>query len=184
MNRPIACPIAPRRLSSPPRFADSLSRFAALYACAALTLSSLSVPALVSARSANALRASAAPALDLTGDKAVDLGDAQAFLRGIADGAPPAGVSDLDGDGSVGLSDALLYGRWINGLYEKPSAGLSTLYFRNPGDTAAFAAYPADLKAKSAWTLADLKQAYPSAAAPAPGYAAGNIQFEIGRAHV
>ncbi|MEO6096983.1 MAG: DUF3160 domain-containing protein [Fibrobacteria bacterium] len=151
----------------------------ALLGMAVLTLSlTFTVPAPVSARSAHAFRASAAPALDLTGDKAIDLRDAQAFLRCLADGAPPSGVSDLDGDGSVGLSDALLYGRWINGLYEKPAAGLATLYFRNPADTAAFAAYQADLRAKSAWTLADLKQAYPSSAAAGVNYAAGQIQFE------
>jgi hypothetical protein len=115
---------------------------------------------------------------DLNGDKAVDVADAQAFLRSVADASPPAKSLDLDGDGAVGLSDALLYGRWINGLYEKPSAGLGTLYFRNPADTAAFAGYQADLKAKAAWSMTDLQQRYPSAPAAPPGYAQGQVQYE------
>ena len=94
---------------------------------------------------------------DLNGDSKVDALDAQAFLEGVAQGTPPPGL-DLDGDGKVGLSDALLFGRWIDGLYQQPAAGLPTLYFSNPADTAAFAGYQADKQAKSAWTLADLKQ--------------------------
>ncbi|MDB5048239.1 MAG: hypothetical protein JWO30_1310 [Fibrobacteres bacterium] len=114
---------------------------------------------------------------DLNGDKLVDAQDAQAFLNGVAAGAPPASL-DLDGDGTVGLSDALLYGRWINGLYEKPSAGLSTLYFRNPADTAAFAGYQANKKAMASWGLSDLKQNYPSTPSAAPNYAPGQVQYE------
>lgn len=115
---------------------------------------------------------------DINGDRALDAADAQAFLKAVADAAPPGKTLDLDGDGKVGLSDALLYGRWINGLYENPSAGLSALYFRNPADTAAFAAYQADLKAKSSWSLADLLARYPLTPAPAPAYAPGRLQFE------
>ena len=122
--------------------------------------------------------AGAALNADLNGDKAMDAADAQAFLKAVADAAPPGKSLDLDGDGKVGLSDALLYGRWINGLYENPSAGLSVLYFRNPADTAAFAAYQADLKAKSGWSLADLLARYPFTPAAAPAYAPGRVQFE------
>ncbi len=114
---------------------------------------------------------------DLNGDHKLDALDAQVFLADVAQGVPPAGL-DLDGDGTVGLSDALLFGRWINGLYQQPSAGLATLYFSNPADTAAFAGYQANKKAFSAWTLADLKQHYPAAPAAAPGYAPGQVQYE------
>jgi Protein of unknown function (DUF3160) len=114
---------------------------------------------------------------DVNGDQKVDAQDAQAFLAAVAAGTPPPSL-DVDGDGVVGLSDALLFGRWINGLYEKPSAGMSTLYFNNPADTAAFAGYQADKHRLAAWTLADLKQHYPAPAAAAPNYAPGRLQYE------
>jgi hypothetical protein len=121
---------------------------------------------------------SRAAGTDLNGDKVVDIGDAETFLKSVAAGSPPDKSHDLDGDGSVGLSDALLYGRWINGLYEKPSAGLSTLYFKNPADTAAYSAYQKNAKAYAGWTMADLRNRYPVATMAPPVIAPGTMQFE------
>jgi hypothetical protein len=126
---------------------------------------------------ASPARAASAPG-DVNGDRIVDAKDAQAFLAAVAAGSPLPKSLDLDGDGKVGLSDALLFGRWINGLYEDPAAGLTSLYFSNPADTSAYADYAADKKAKAGWTLADLERHYPSTPAPDPGYAAGAIRYE------
>src|SRR3954470_21742521 len=71
--------------------------------------------------------------IDINGDGRIDADDAQAFLDAVAQGSPPA--LDLDGDGKTGLSDALLYGRWIDGLFSKPAAGLGSLYFQDPADS-------------------------------------------------
>ena len=121
-------------------------------------------------------RGAAAPrAVDLNGDGRVDAEDAQAFLDAVAKGTPP--TLDLDGDGKTGLSDALLYGRWIDGLWSKPAAGLGSLYFQDPADSGAFARYQADAKSKEAWGIANLKAAYPEGTKPfAP--LTGPIEFE------
>ncbi len=123
-------------------------------------------------------KAMAFAATDLNRDNVVDAGDAQAFLKSVAAGTPPNQSLDLDGDGKVGLVDALLFGRWINGLWEKPSAGMSTLYFQNPADTAAFNGYQIDLKAKKNWSLNDLKTNFPITTLPGPGYTMGQVQYE------
>jgi hypothetical protein len=120
-------------------------------------------------------------AIDINGDGKIDADDAQAFLDAVAQGSAPA--LDLDGDGKTGLSDALLYGRWIDGLFTKPAAGLGSLYFQDPADSAAFARYQDDVKAKQAWGLPQLQSAYPDGTVPfAP--IAGPIEFEseVGKA--
>lgn len=115
-------------------------------------------------------------ATDINGDKSVDAADAQAFLAAVAAGSPPA--LDLDGDGKTGLPDALLYGRWIDGLWDKPSAGLGSLYFRNPADSAAYAKYQSDVKANESKTMAGLKADYPDRTAPMPLPEGTVLQYE------
>ncbi len=101
----------------------------------------------------------AAPKTDINGDGMVSVSDGQAFLDSIAEGRSWA--FDLDGDGQTGLSDALRYGRWLGGLWSQPSVGLGSLYFQSATDSAAFARYQSDVKAKSSWGNTDLMQAYP-----------------------
>jgi len=115
-------------------------------------------------------------AIDINGDGKIDTDDAQAFLDAVAQGTAPA--LDLDGDGKTGLSDALLYGRWIDGLYSKPSAGLGSLYFQDPADSAAFGKYQDDVKAKQSWGLTQLQSAYPDGTRPFAAPIAGPIEFE------
>ncbi len=123
-------------------------------------------------------RTSAAFTGDLNGDKSVDAADAKYFLDAVAGGTPPAGAWDLDADGKVGLPDALLFGRWIDGLWDKPSAGLGSLYFRNPADSAVYARYKDDVKAKTAWGKPELTAAYPANPVPFIAYPAGALQYE------
>lgn len=114
---------------------------------------------------------------DLNADGMVDAADVQAFLKTLSQGGTPDPSLDLDGDKAVGLEDALLYGRWVNGLWEKPEAGFTTLYFRNPADEAVFKRYQDDLKSNRAMTMTALKSRYPERAAPVPGYAAGSVEY-------
>ncbi len=143
------------------------------------TMKSASFLALLAMSACLALPASAASTpFDLNGDKVSDAADVQFFLKALSQGAPLDRSLDLDGDGSVGLSDALLYGRWIDGLWEKPAAGWSRSYFRNPADEAVFSHYQADLKSRSGLTGASLQLAYPDATVPMRGYDSGTVEYE------
>lgn len=144
--------------------------------------------ALVAAGSAGGAGAPGFP--DLNGDHVVDAADAQAFFDAVAipgagssNGSSPSitlspATADLDHDGKVGLSDALLFGRYIDGLHADSSHALAPIPFRNPADVEAFRNYPADLKSKSAWTPATLAARYPIAFGADPAYPAGSIQYE------
>lgn len=124
-----------------------------------------------------AMRPSALAAADLDGNKAVDAADVQAFLEALGEGKPLPAALDLDGDKTVGLGDALLYGRWVNGLWQKPEAGFAPLQFRNPDDEAVFRKYPRDVEANKAMTHAALAGRHPEKAAPGPDYASGTVEF-------
>ncbi len=124
---------------------------------------------------------------DLNGDNVVDAADAQAFFDAVATGSASSSAgtvslsvatTDLDHDGKVGLSDALLFGRYIDGLHADSSHGLGPIPFHNPSDQAVFQNYAADLKSKSAWTPAVLASHYPIAFGAEPAYPAGSIQYE------
>jgi len=122
---------------------------------------------------------------DVNGDHVVDAGDAQAFFDAVATGSTASvsitlspATADLDHDGKVGLSDALLFGRYIDGLHADSSHALAPIPFRNPADLGAFKNYPGDLKGKSAWTPATLAAHYPITFGADPVYPAGSIQYE------
>lgn len=123
----------------------------------------------------------AADKADVNGDAKVDAADAQDFLARLGRGAPPS--LDLDGDGKTTLADALRYGRWVDGLAADNGAGLGSLYFRDQAESAAFADYRHDAAAKSGWTPADLRNAYPDRAIPfVPIAGPAEFETEVGDA--
>lgn len=51
-------------------------------------------------------------------------------------------------------------------------------YFENLGDKRIFSQYRENIEARSAWTPDQVRQRYPAAFQPGPGYASGTIEFE------
>lgn len=149
----------------------SAAYFLACLLMAALAPTAFAGPALA------AVKPAALAAADLNGDKAVDAADVQAFLKALGEGRSLPASLDLDGDGTVGLPDALLFGRWVNGLWQRPEAGFAPLQFRNPDDEAVFRKYPQDVEANQGMTHAALAGRHPEKAAPGPGYASGTVEF-------
>ena len=101
--------------------------------------------------------------VDLNGDGEINSADCQKFLEMLASGTA-AGRSDLDinKDGVTDLKDALLFGQWVNGLWNDPESNFSTLYSSCPQDTVAYNNYMKNSEArKESWTVDDLKKAYP-----------------------
>jgi hypothetical protein len=103
---------------------------------------------------------------DLTGDGIVSVEDAQEFLRMVKSGSGPGSSFDLNSDGSVDLKDALLYGQWVNGLYQSPS--YPPLFLDNMADTVAYKNYQVNLKnRKSSESRLSLMQSYPDSSSKA-----------------
>jgi len=104
-----------------------------------------------------------ASAQDLNGDGTINGADCQTFIDMLSSGtAASHGELDVNGDGKIDLKDALLYGQWVNGLWNNPSGTCRTLYLSTPQDTAAYDDYRKNLKGqRAAWTVKELKDAYP-----------------------
>ncbi len=101
-----------------------------------------------------------AGATDMNNDGKINTEDSQLFLKLTNEGTLSGQSYDMNGDDTVDLSDALLYGQWVNGLYH--SASHPSLYLNNPSDSAALKQYQEDLSAlKGVWDEADLRDAYP-----------------------
>jgi hypothetical protein len=114
-------------------------------------------------------------AKDLTNDSCINIADTKKFLELIASGQPVDASLDLNKDSKVDLSDALLYGQWVNGLYH--SATCPDLFLNNPADTAAFSRYAKDvITQKKTLTAAALSSQYPySGSVAALNYTSSNV---------
>jgi hypothetical protein len=106
---------------------------------------------------------------DLTNDSIINTQDAQTFLHAVASGTASSAGLDVNGDRSIDLRDALLYGQWANGLWHGADLGFPTLYLSNQADTAAYASYRENVLArKDAWSALDLAQRYPDKSSRSP----------------
>jgi hypothetical protein len=104
----------------------------------------------------------AADPRDFNGDGAIDLADAKAFLARVSAGTAPYDAKlDCNHDGKVDLSDVLLFGKWVNGMWSDSTA-FPNLVFGAPEDRALFSAYAKSKSAHAGMTAAALRLAYPS----------------------
>lgn len=100
-------------------------------------------------------------AQDLNGDGEINGSDCQYLLKMINSGSTKTSL-DVNKDNTVDLKDALFFGQWVNGLWNNPGNGYTTLYSTNPGDTVAYNNYRKNLAArKNSWSISELKKAYP-----------------------
>lgn len=117
---------------------------------------------------------------DLNGDGILNRADCQTFIDMLGSGTA-ASRSDLDvnEDGVTDLRDALLYGQWVNGLWNNPSGSYRTLYSSSPQDTVAYNNYQQNLSTrKNTWTIEDLKKNYPDNTTATPlNYDAATVVF-------
>ncbi len=104
---------------------------------------------------------------DINRDNSINSADSKKFLELIASGQTSDLSLDLNKDSKVDLSDALLYGQWVNGLYH--SATCPDLFLSNPADTAAFSTYAKDVVAqKKTVTASALLSQYPFSGTATP----------------
>ncbi|MEO7425147.1 MAG: DUF3160 domain-containing protein [Fibrobacteria bacterium] len=103
----------------------------------------------------------AADARDFNGDGAIDLADAKAFLARVSAGSAAYDAKlDCNRDSKVDLADALLFGKWVNGMWSDTS--FPNLVFGAPQDRALFSAYAKGKSDNAGMTKAGLQTAYPS----------------------
>jgi hypothetical protein len=114
-------------------------------------------------------------AKDLNNDSCITTADTKKFLELIASGQTSDLSLDLNKDSKVDLSDALLYGQWVNGLYH--SVTCPDLFLNNPADTAAFSKYAKEvITQKKSLTAAALLTQYPySGKVPPLNYTSSNV---------
>jgi hypothetical protein len=104
----------------------------------------------------------AADPKDLNGDGKINMDDAIAFSARLSAGSMAFDPAlDCDKDGKVDLSDALLYGQWVNGLWEDKAKSFPSPIFGVKEDRALFTNYMQKMPARTAMTLAELRTTYP-----------------------
>jgi hypothetical protein len=116
-------------------------------------------------------------AADINRDGSIDAADVEAFLQAVKDGKTLDAALDLDDDKAVDLEDALLFGRWVNGLWTGPASGFAPLHFKGPADEAAFRRYPQALKDNASLTFDALLARYPSEPGAPPAYPEDKLEF-------
>lgn len=140
--------------------AASPSPLAALAALATLTV----LPVLSTASSIHAIPIAS---LDLNADAVVDIADTRVYLTNLAAGNMAYRVDlDFDGDQALTLKDVLLFGRWVNGLWQGPAH--PTPVQGIPEDRARFVDYEKRKPARVTLSLEALKQTYPDRSLTAP----------------
>ncbi len=114
---------------------------------------------------------------DFNGDMHVDAADTELFLGQLAAGNPPAINFDMNSNGRVDLADGLLFGQWVNGLWQNPAKGFPALYFQNPLDAGLFARYGESKEQEKGLTAEALQQRYPESSAAPPAYDTATLDF-------